>query len=63
MRQLIILQRPRRRAEGEPMEIYRWFWGLLTIAVLAWYGTITVYIAYRGVFDIRQMLRELANRE
>jgi hypothetical protein len=35
------------------------FWGCLTIAVLAWYSTITIYVAIRGAFDIRHMLRKL----
>ena len=35
------------------------FWGLLTLAVLVWYSTITVYVGIRGAFDIRHMLREL----
>lgn len=35
------------------------FWGLLMLAVLVWYSTITVYVAVRGVMDIRQMLRKL----
>ena len=38
------------------------FWGLLTIAVLVWYSTITVYVAIRGSFDIREMLRRLKGR-
>ena len=38
------------------------FWGLLTIAVLVWYSTITVYVAIRGSFDIREMLRRLKER-
>jgi hypothetical protein len=38
------------------------FWGLLTIAVLVWYSTITVYVAIRGSFDIREMLRRLKDR-
>ena len=42
------------------METYRWFWGLLTIAALAWYSTITLYIAFQGVFDIQQMLKKLS---
>jgi len=37
-----------------------WFWGALTIACLAWYSTITVYIAIKGVGDIRTMLRRLS---
>ena len=35
------------------------FWGLLTLAVLVWYSTITVYVGVRGIVDIRQMLRKL----
>ncbi len=35
------------------------FWGILTLAVLVWYSTITVYVAIRGAVDIKQMLRKL----
>lgn len=35
------------------------FWGLLTLAVLVWYSTITVYVGIRGASDIRHMLRKL----
>ena len=34
-------------------------WGLLTLAVLVWYSTITVYVGVRGVVDIKHMLRKL----
>jgi hypothetical protein len=37
----------------------RTFWLLITIAVLVWYSTITVYVAIRGGFDIRDMLKRL----
>jgi len=37
-----------------------WGWGLLTIAVLAWYCTITIFVAYKGARDIKEMLRNLA---
>ena len=43
------------------MEFYRLFWGILTISALVWYSTITLYIAYRGVFDIQQMLKKLSS--
>ena len=39
-----------------------WFWGLLTIAALAWYILITGYVAVRGVLDIKTMLRTLAEK-
>jgi len=37
-----------------------WFWGALTLAVLGWYSTVTVYVAIRGAVDIKHMLRTLA---
>jgi len=39
--------------------ILEWFWFLLMVAALAWYSTVTVYVAFRGVLDIRGMLRRL----
>jgi hypothetical protein len=42
------------------MEFYYWFWGLLTTATLIWYSTITIYIAFRGAIDIKQMLQKLS---
>jgi len=38
-----------------------WFWGATTIACLAWYSTITIYVAIRGAADIRNMLRRLSD--
>jgi len=35
------------------------FWGLLTLVVLVWYSTITIYVGVRGVADIKSMLRKL----
>ena len=35
------------------------FWWLLTVACILWYCTLTVYIAIRGGFDIKKMLRAL----
>src|SRR5260221_229626 len=35
------------------------FWGLVTLAVLAWYSTITVYVAIRRIADIQSMLKTL----
>jgi len=39
------------------------FWGLLTIAVLVWYSTVTIYVGIRGSIDIKQMLRRLKDRQ
>ena len=38
------------------------FWALLTLAVLVWYSSITVYVAIRGALDIKHMLRTLAEQ-
>lgn len=37
-----------------------WFWGLLTLACLVWYSTITIYVTIKGISDIKGMLRRLA---
>ncbi len=37
-----------------------WFWWWLTAAVVIWYSTITIYVTYMGIRDIKQMLRDLA---
>jgi hypothetical protein len=36
-----------------------WFWLGLTVAVIVWYSTITVYVAIKGSKDIRNMLERL----
>ena len=35
------------------------FWWLLMVACVVWYSTITIYVAIRGTFDIKHMLRRL----
>jgi hypothetical protein len=40
-----------------------WFWGVLTLACLVWYSTITIYVAIKGAGDIRQMLRRLSGKK
>jgi hypothetical protein len=39
-----------------------WFWWLLTWTCVGWYSTITIYVAIRGVSDIRSMLDHLKKR-
>jgi hypothetical protein len=39
-----------------------WFWWLLTAACLLWYSTVTVYVAFRGAKDIKNMLKRLEER-
>lgn len=38
-----------------------WFWGTMTLACLVWYSTITIYVAIKGIGDIRNMLRKLSS--
>jgi hypothetical protein len=38
------------------------FWGIITIAVLVWYSTITIYVGVRGALDIKHMLRNLKEK-
>ncbi len=40
-----------------------WFWGALTLACLVWYSTVTIYVAIKGVGDIRGMLRRLSDSQ
>lgn len=39
--------------------IDHWFWFALTMACLLWYSLVTIYVAVRGAYDIREMLRRL----
>ena len=41
------------------MRFWQWFWLVLTVACLVWYSTVTVYVAVRGLWDIREMLARL----
>ena len=36
-----------------------WLWWILTMAAVTWYATITVCVSYKGVRDIKNMLRDL----
>lgn len=38
------------------------FWFALTVASLLWYTFVTVYVAWHGLADIRQMLRNLRSQ-
>ena len=50
-------------SKDDQMEGYRWFWGILTFVTLAWYSSVTLYVSYKGLFDIRDMLRKLSSGE
>ena len=40
-----------------------WVWGGLILTVLLWYSTVTVYVAVKGIGDIRSMLKALGERK
>ena len=40
-----------------------WFWAALTAAVVVWYLTVTIYVAIRGMVDIRGMLGRLKDQQ
>jgi hypothetical protein len=39
------------------------FWWLLTMSCVIWYSTITIYVSWKGIADIRGMLRRLSLRK
>ncbi len=41
----------------------KYFWLLLTIAAVLWYTFVTAYVAYKGVADIKGMLKRLSEKE
>lgn len=41
----------------------KYFWLFLTALALLWYIFVTVYVAVKGVADIKGMLRRLAGKE
>ena len=40
-----------------------WFWWTMTAACVVWYSTITVYVAIKGVSDIKNMLKKLSDKQ
>ena len=38
-------------------------WWPLTAACVAWYSTVTVYVAIRGAIDIKTMLAHLSGKQ
>jgi hypothetical protein len=39
------------------------FWWLLTMACVAWYSTITIYVALKGFVDIKEMLKRIEKKQ
>ena len=38
------------------------FWFILTMAAVIWYILVTIYVSYKGVGDIKEMLNNLAKK-
>ncbi|MFZ1701337.1 MAG: hypothetical protein WBO10_13120 [Pyrinomonadaceae bacterium] len=41
----------------------KYVWFVLTVAAVCWYTFVTAYVAYKGVADIKEMLKRLSERE
>jgi hypothetical protein len=39
------------------------FWWIIMWACVAWYSTLTVYVAFKGAYDIKKMLSQLKRPE
>ena len=39
-----------------------WFWWILALACILWYSTVTVYVAVKGLGNIRDMLKRLESK-
>ncbi|HMS42485.1 MAG TPA: hypothetical protein PKE69_19805 [Pyrinomonadaceae bacterium] len=39
------------------------FWFVLTILALIWYILVTAYVGFKGIADIKQMLKRLENQK
>lgn len=40
----------------------KYFWLILTLAAIIWYVFVTAYVSYKGVADIKEMLRKLGEK-
>ena len=38
------------------------FWFYMTVAVMVWYSTITIYVAIKGAVDIKSMLKRIGKQ-
>lgn len=40
----------------------KYFWLVLTVTAVGWYIFVTAYVAFKGVTDIKEMLKSLAKK-
>lgn len=41
----------------------KYFWLLLTVTAIGWYIFVTIYVSFKGVTDIKEMLQRLAGKQ
>jgi hypothetical protein len=41
----------------------KYFWLVLVTAAVFWYVFVTIYVAFKGVTDIKDMLRRLSEKK
>ncbi|MFT3742856.1 MAG: hypothetical protein QM785_01055 [Pyrinomonadaceae bacterium] len=41
----------------------KYFWLILTITSVAWYTFVTAYVSFKGVSDIKEMLKKLGEKK
>lgn len=39
------------------------FWLILTLAAVIWYIFVTAYVSFKGVTDIKEMLKKLGDKD
>lgn len=39
------------------------FWLILTIAAVVWYTLVTIYVSFKGITDIKEMLKKLGGKD
>ena len=41
----------------------KYFWLILTLAAVIWYIFVTAYVSFKGVTDIKEMLKKLGDTD
>lgn len=41
----------------------KYFWLILTLSSVIWYTFVTAYVSFKGVTDIKEMLKKLSEKK
>jgi hypothetical protein len=41
----------------------KYFWLILTLTAVGWYIFVTAYVSFKGVTDIKEMLKKLGDKD